>query len=119
MFCFQLSSDPPHRGTKETFEEAGDQDRGISQNSETPKWSFQQEANGICHADYFETHPGLYIYIYIQFLGRFQSRYSKIISARQCLCILIGRGAEECKLVLFTRLGYVLQYPMCLIQQVL
>ena len=65
MFCFQLSSDPPHRGTKEAFEEAGDQDRGISQNSETPKWSFQQEANGICHADYFETHPGLYIYISI------------------------------------------------------
>lgn len=37
----------------------------------------------------------------------------------QCLCMLIRRGAEECNLVLFTRLGYILQYQMCLVQQVL
>ena len=52
-------------------------------------------------------HTQVFICIHInQFLSRFQSRYSKIISAHQCLCMLIGRGAEECKLVLFTSLGY-------------
>ena len=66
MLCFQLSSDPLHRGTKEAFEEAGDHFSRKPMDYVMPTISRHTQ-----------------VFIYIQFLGRFQGRYSEIISAHR------------------------------------